>query len=332
MFRTVRNDLRDGATMTHNIMSVRQTSIQTEVELEGIGVHSGAPVTLTLAPAAPDTGIRFDISRNGKVCAQLAAGSDVVKNVTLCTIIGDEHGAIAATVEHLISAIRGLGVDNIIVGMESGEVPIMDGSAAPFVDAIYEAGIVEQTASRRYIKVLKKIRVEEEGAYAELLPHNGFHLDVTIDFDSPLIGEQHIAMEVTPDSYARNLSRARTFGFMKDVERLWAAGRALGASLENTVALGDDKILNPEGLRYTDEFVRHKAMDAVGDLALAGAPLLASYRSVCGGHSLNYKAIKTLLADADAWTFVETPRRRRSAPHAETGTAFMAANFAAIRN
>jgi UDP-3-O-[3-hydroxymyristoyl] N-acetylglucosamine deacetylase len=318
--------------MTQNIMSVRQTTIMRDTVLKGIGVHSGSPVTLLLSPSDPDTGISFVITKNGVPVTEIKATSDAVKNVTLCTIIGDENGAIAATVEHLISAIRGLGIDNISIEMESGEVPIMDGSAAPFVDILLESGIEEQSVSRRYVKVLKTIRVEEEdGAYAEIRPHNGFHIDVTIDFESELIGKQQIAMEVTPENYAVDLARARTFGFMKDVEQLWAAGRALGASLENTIALGDGKILNPEGLRYADEFVRHKAMDAIGDLALAGAPLLASYRSVCGGHSLNFKAVKTLLADTDAWTYVEAPRRRQYA-HAEMGAGLVAANFAAIKN
>ncbi|MCF6199872.1 MAG: UDP-3-O-acyl-N-acetylglucosamine deacetylase [Hyphomicrobiaceae bacterium] len=317
--------------MTHNIMSVRQTTIKQDAVLNGIGVHSGSPVTLLLSPSDPDTGIQFIITKNGAPIAELQATSEVVKNVTLCTIIGDEYGAIAATVEHLISAIRGLGIDNITIEMESGEVPIMDGSAAPFVDVLLESGIKEQTAPRRYIKVLKTVRVEEDGAFAEFRPHDGFHLDVTIDFESELIGKQSIALEVTPSSYAADLARARTFGFMSDVEKLWAAGRALGASLENTIALGEDKILNPEGLRYTDEFVRHKAMDAVGDLALAGAPLLASYKSVCGGHSLNFKAVETLLGDKSAWTYVEAPRSRQYA-HAEMGDGLVAANFAAIKN
>ena len=317
--------------MTHNVMSVRQTTIRQDTVLNGIGVHSGSPVTLHLSPSDPDTGIRFIITKNGMNVAEIKATSDAVKNVTLCTIIGDEYGAIAATVEHLVSAIRGLAIDNITIEMESGEVPIMDGSAAPFVDVLLESGIKEQSAPRRYIKVLKTVRVEEDGAYAELRPHDGFHIDVTIDFDSELIGKQQIAMEVTPENYAVDLWRARTFGFMKDVEQLWAAGRALGASLENTIALGDGEILNPEGLRYVDEFVRHKAMDAVGDLALAGSPLLASYRSVCGGHSLNFRAVQTLLADKSAWTYVEAPRSRQYA-HAEMGSGLAAANFAAIKN
>jgi UDP-3-O-[3-hydroxymyristoyl] N-acetylglucosamine deacetylase len=314
-------------------MSVRQTTLKHEVVVEGIGVHSGAPVTLKLLPADAGVGIRFDITRDNGTVARITATSDAVKNVTLCTIIGDDKGTIAATVEHLVSAIRGLDIDNIIIEMDSGEVPIMDGSAAPFIELLLDAGIREQRAARRYLKVLKTIRVEEEdGAFAELSPHDGFFLDVTIDFDDALIGRQQIALEVAPQRYARELARARTFGFMKDVERLWSAGRALGASLENTVALGEGRILNPEGLRYSDEFVRHKAMDAVGDLALAGAPLLASYKSVCGGHSLNFKAVQTLLADKEAWTMIEAPRRSRQYAHADTSTGLVAANFAAIRN
>lgn len=312
-------------------MSVRQTTIKRDTVLEGIGVHSGSPVALQLSPSDPDTGILFNITKNGMPLGVIRADSAAVRNVTLCTVLGDDYGAIAATVEHLVSAIRGLGIDNIAIEMESGEVPIMDGSAVPFVDVLLESGIREQAVPRRYIKVLKTIRVEEGDAYAELRPHDGFHLDVAIDFDCDLIGQQQIALEVTPESYVADLARARTFGFMKDVEKLWAAGRALGASLENTIAIGDDKILNPEGLRYADEFVRHKAMDAVGDLALAGAPMLASYRSVCGGHSLNFKAVQTLLADSSAWTYVEAPRRRRFV-HAEMGAGPVAANFAAIKN
>lgn len=296
--------------------------------MNGIGVHSGAPVSLKLSPAEPDHGIRFILTRNGRVCADIAATSEFVRNVTLCTVIGDDMGALAATIEHLVSAIRGLSIDNIRIEMESGEVPIMDGSAAPFVDALLDAGIIEQDEPRRYIKVLKTVRVEEDGAHAELSPHDGFHVDVTIDFATPVIGRQNISLAVNPNSYTHQLARARTFGFMRDVEKLWAVGRALGASLDNTVAIGEDGVLNPQGLRYDNEFVRHKAMDAVGDLALAGAPLLARYSSVKGGHSLNYKAVKTLLADSKAWTYVELPRSRR-ALHAETGHTLLAANFAA---
>jgi len=254
-----------------------------------------------------------------------------VTGVTLCTVLGDGNGASIATVEHLLAALRGLGVDNALIEIDSNEVPIMDGSAARFVEAIDEVGLAELDTPRRFLKVLKPVRVEENGAFGELRPYNGFHLDVEIDFDTTLIGNQRIEIEVNPGSFRRELSRARTFGFMKDVERLWAAGLALGASLENTVAIGDDRIINREGLRYRDEFVRHKALDAIGDLALAGAPILGTYHSRRGGHRLNTLVLKALFADADAWTMIEAPRYRE-VRHAELSHRLAAVNFAAERS
>jgi len=246
-------------------------------------------------------------------------------------MLGDGNGASVATVEHVLAALRGLGVDNAIIEIDSAEVPIMDGSAAPFVEAIDEVGLAELDTPRRFLKVLKPIRVEDGGAVGELTPYNGFHLDIVIDFETKLIGTQKIAMDVNPGSFRRELARARTFGFMNDVERLWAAGLALGASLENTVAIGDDRIINREGLRYADEFVRHKALDAVGDLALAGAPMLGAFRSSRGGHRLNALVLKTLFADSDAWTMIEAPRYRE-VRHAELSHRLAAANFAADRS
>jgi UDP-3-O-[3-hydroxymyristoyl] N-acetylglucosamine deacetylase len=207
----------------------------------------------------------------------------------------------------------------------------MDGSAEPFVDAILEAGVRELDEPRRYIKVLRPVQVKDGAATGEFFPYNGFRLDIEIDFSSPFIGRQRIDIDVTPSSFRKHLCRARTFGFMKDVKQLWAAGRALGSSLENTVAIGDDRILNPEGLRYKDEFVRHKTMDAVGDLALAGAPILGLYRSSRGGHKLNSVALHALYQDKDAWTIVEMaekPNPRYVAPRAEFGIAFATPNFA----
>jgi UDP-3-O-[3-hydroxymyristoyl] N-acetylglucosamine deacetylase len=246
-------------------------------------------------------------------------------------VLGDGNGASVATVEHLLAALRGLGVDNAVIEIDSPEVPIMDGSAGQFVEAIDEVGLAELEAPRRYLKILKRVSVEEAGAYGELVPYNGFHLDVEIDFDTPLIGTQRIELELNPGSFRRDLARARTFGFMKDVERLWAAGLALGASLDNTVAIGDDRVINREGLRFPDEFVRHKALDAVGDLALAGAPILGAFRSHRGGHRLNALVLKALFADAEAWTMVEAPRYREIR-HAELSHRLAAANFAAERS
>lgn len=296
--------------MSNRFIGARQTTIAREIELKGTGVHSGAPVSLTLHPAELDTGILFVATKRGRTVAEIPAHVSNVKNLTLCTVIGDESGVTVSTVEHLLAALRGLGVDNCIVEIDSKEVPIMDGSSLPFVEAIDEAGLQELSAPRRFIKVLKPIRVEEGGCWGEIAPHSGFHLDIEIDFDTPLIGRQRLAFEMSPGIFRNELARARTFGFMSDVERLWKAGLALGANLTNTVAIGDDRIMNREGLRDPLEFVRHKMLDAVGDLSLAGLPMLAAYRSVRGGHRLNSLVLKALLEDTSAWTIVQAPRVR----------------------
>ena len=313
-------------------IGARQTTLASEIALTGTGVHSGAPVSIILYPADGDTGLRFLLSNGENEGIEIAADRRWVMGVTLCTVIGDGNGASIATVEHLLAALRGLGVDNALIEIDSPEVPIMDGSSARFVEAIDEVGLVELEAPRRFLKVLKSVVVEENGAYGELTPYNGFHLDVEIEFDTPLIGKQRIEIDLNPGSFRRELSRARTFGFMKDVERLWAAGLALGASLENTVAIGDDRVINREGLRYSDEFVRHKALDAVGDLALAGAPILGAFRSVRGGHRLNSLVLKAMFADPEAWTLVEAPRAGREVRHAELSHRLAAVNFAAERS
>lgn len=300
--------------MSKRFIGARQTTVGREIELTGTGVHSGAPVSVVLHPAESDTGLRFLVSKKGRVVAEIPAEVNYVKNLTLCTVIGDDNGVTVSTVEHLLAALRGMAVDNCYVEIDSKEVPIMDGSSAPFVEAIDEVGIRELSAPRKFLKVLKPIRVEEGDCWGELTPYSGFSLDVEIDFDSALIGRQRMAVELTPGIFRNELSRARTFGFMRDVEKLWKAGLALGASLENTIALGDDRILNRDGLRYQHEFVRHKMLDAVGDLALAGMPLLAAYRSVRGGHRLNSHVVKALLADTTAWAVVQTPRVRDMVP------------------
>ncbi len=296
--------------MSKRFIGARQTTVAREIELKGTGVHSGAPVSLVLHPAEANTGLRFIVSKRGRIVAEIPADVRFVKNLTLCTVIGDDTGASVSTVEHLLAALRGLGVDNCYIEVDSKEVPIMDGSAGPFVDAIDEAGIRELSEPRTFLKILKPVRAEDGDCWGELVPHNGFHLDIEIDFDTPLIGRQRLGLEMSPSTFRGEISRARTFGFMRDVERLWKAGLALGASLDNTVAIGDDRIMNREGLRYPQEFVRHKLLDAVGDLALAGHPILGSYRSVRGGHRLNAHVLKALLADPTAWTMVQAARVR----------------------
>ncbi len=297
--------------MPKSVIAARQTTLRREVELSGKGVHSGAPASVVFHPAESDTGLRFLVSKRGRIIADIPAEVRNVKNLTLCTVLGDETGVSISTVEHLLAALRGLGVDNCYIEVDSKEVPIMDGSSAEFVAAIDEAGIKELSESRRYIKVLKPIRIDEGESWGELTPHSGFHLDVEIDFQSAIIGRQRLSLDMSPMVFRNELCRARTFGFMHDVEKLWKAGLALGASLDNTVAVGDERILNKEGLRYPQEFVRHKMLDAVGDLALAGYQILGSYRSVRGGHRLNAHVVKALLADTSAFAVIQGPQRMR---------------------
>jgi UDP-3-O-[3-hydroxymyristoyl] N-acetylglucosamine deacetylase len=311
--------------MSNRFIGARQTTIAHEIELQGTGVHSGAPVSVVLHPAEADTGLRFLVTKRGKIAAEIPAKVSNVKNLTLCTVIGNENGVTVGTVEHLLAALRGLCVDNCVIEIDSKEVPIMDGSAAPFVDAIDETGLRDLSAPRRFIKVLKPVRVEEGECWGEIVPHSGFHLDVEIDFDTPLIGRQRLAYEMSPGVFRNELARARTFGFMSDVERLWKAGLALGANLTNTIAIGDGRIMNREGLRDPLEFVRHKMLDAVGDLSLSGLPLLGAYRSVRGGHRLNSSVLKALFEDQTAWTVVQAPRVREARPLAFDRIAPMAA-------
>ena len=309
--------------MSNRFIGARQTTIAREIEVTGTGVHSGAPVSVTLHPAAADTGLRFIVTKRGRVVAEIAATVENVKNLTLCTVLGNDAGITVSTVEHLLAALRGLAVDNCVMEIDSKEVPIMDGSAAPFVELIDAVGLRELSAPRKYIKVLRPVRVEEGDSWGEILPHAGFHLDVEIDFPSSVIGRQRISHEMSPGVFRNEICRARTFGFMSDVERLWKAGLALGANLNNTIAIGENKIMNREGLRYPQEFVRHKMLDAVGDLALAGKPLLAAFRSVRGGHRLNSAVLQALFADPQAWTIAQAPRVRERMP-VEAGFAIAA--------
>lgn len=298
--------------MSNRFIGARQTTLAREILLTGTGVHSGAPVSLTLHPAEADTGLRFLVTKRGRVIAEIPASVTNVKNLTLCTVIGDDTGVTVGTVEHLLAALRGLSIDNCYIEIDSKEVPIMDGSSAEFVEAIDRVGIRELSEPRKFIKVLKPVRVEEGDCWGQLEPHTGFRLDVEIDFPTPLIGRQRIAFEMSPGIFRHELSRARTFGFMSDVEKLWKMGLALGADLTNTVAIGEGKIMNREGLRYEHEFVRHKMLDAVGDLSLAGAPLLGSYSSYKGGHRLNSMVLQALFADASNWAWVQAPRTSKA--------------------
>jgi UDP-3-O-[3-hydroxymyristoyl] N-acetylglucosamine deacetylase len=285
----------------------KQTTLRDDAAVSGIGVHSGLPVTLTMRPADDDAGIVFQRVAADGLMREIRADVRAVTATEFATVLGDAAGPLCSTAEHLLAALRGLRVDNAIIEIDGPEVPIMDGSAAAFVDAIDQAGLTTRALPRRYIEVIKPVRVAaKDGAVGELRPYShGFRVEAEIDFDHPLIGHQALALDIEPESFRREIARARTFGFMKDVSKLWSAGYALGASFDNTLVVTDDRVLNPEGLRFTDEFVRHKVLDAIGDLALAGQPLLAAYCTVRGGHKLNHAVLSALMADKTAWRVVE---------------------------
>ena len=287
-----------------------QTTLRSRVSLSGVGVHSGKPVSIHFIPADPDTGIIFSRFDDKGEPVELRALVAEIGATDLCTVLGDPSGIHVATVEHLLAALASVGIDNALIEIDGNEVPILDGSAAMFVEAFDQAGIETQAVKRRYIRILKPVRIESGASWAEFRPYDGTRFEIEIDFDSPTIGRQFYAADITPDTFRREISRARTFGFMKDVERLWAAGYALGSSLENSVVIGeDDRVINMEGLRFADEFVRHKMLDAMGDLALAGARFIGCFRSYRGGHRLNAASLRRLLSDRSAFEIVETGRR-----------------------
>jgi UDP-3-O-[3-hydroxymyristoyl] N-acetylglucosamine deacetylase len=288
-----------------------QTTIAAPLTLTGIGVHSGREVSITLQPAEAGTGIVFVRQHDDGSTSEYRAVSAHVGNTDLCTVLGTNPARSVATIEHVMAAFYALGLDNVVVEVDGAEMPIMDGSSEVFIDAIEQVGITNLGVKRRYIRVTKPVRIEAGASWAEFRPYDGTRFEVEIDFDSKLIGRQTWEGDLTAETFKTELSRARTFGFMRDVERLWAAGFALGSSLENSVVISDDDtVINVEGLRYEkDEFVRHKTLDAVGDLALAGAQFIGCYRSYRGGHKMNANALKALLSDPTAYEVVEAPSR-----------------------
>jgi UDP-3-O-[3-hydroxymyristoyl] N-acetylglucosamine deacetylase len=278
----------------------RQRTFKQRAALSGIGLHSGAAVQLTLAPAPIDTGLVF--IRDG---VEIPALSEFVIDTTLNTSLGRGDVRIS-TVEHLLAALAGCGIDNACIEVEGPEVPIADGSADPFVALVREAGIHEQRATRRYLLVRRTVSVAEGDKLARLSPARGrFAINYTIDFNHPLISDQSYRLEVSEKSFQKEIARARTFGFKRDVERLLGAGLARGGSLENAVVVDDFNILNPEGLRYPDEFVRHKILDAMGDLSLFGMPVIGQLTAVKSGHSLNQQLVRKVLAENDACEVVQ---------------------------
>jgi len=302
----------------------RQTTLRSQATVTGVGVHSGLPVNLTIGPASVDAGYIFVRTGLDDTDREVAAIAESVIATDFATVLGDREGPLVSTAEHVLAALRGMGVDNATIEVDGPEVPIMDGSAAAFVAAIDQAGIVTQSATRRFIQVLKPVQVAIGDSFGELRPYaNGFRAEVEIDFANPVIGRQNYSLDLSPESFRREISRARTFGCMNDTAKLWSAGFALGASFENTVVFDETRLLNTEGLRYSDECARHKVLDVVGDLALAGLPLLGAYRSVRGGHKLNHAVLTALMADRSAWRVVEGESARRSRGYVEAGAGMV---------
>jgi len=302
----------------------RQTTLRSQATVMGVGVHSGLPVSLTIGPASVDAGFIFVRSGLEGCDREVQASAESVIATEFATVLGDREGPLVSTAEHVLAALRGMGVDNATIEIDGPEVPIMDGSAAAFVAAIDQAGIVAQSAPRRFIQILKPVQVAIGDSYGELRPHAaGFRAEVEIDFANPVIGQQKYTLDLSPERFRREICRARTFGCMNDVARLWSAGFALGASFENSVVFDEERLLNTEGLRYSDECVRHKVLDVIGDLALAGLPLLGAYRSVRGGHKLNHAVLTALMADRSAYRVVEAETVRRPRTHAEVGSGMV---------
>lgn len=285
-----------------------QQTLKSKISCCGTGLHSGANVSMTLLPAPTNTGIVFrrtDADGNG---LEIAAHVENVVDDRMCTTLGDGQGATIATVEHLMAALSGCGIDNLYVEVDGAELPIMDGSAAPFVFLIECAGTVEQDTPRRAIEILKPVRVEDEHRLAELSPGEGFSVGFEIEFGSNAIGQQDMDVELVNGAFKGELSRARTFGFIEEVDQLRAAGLALGGSLDNAVVVSGDEVLNEDGLRYKDEFVRHKILDCVGDLYLAGAPIIGHFKASRSGHALNHSILRALLADQGSWRYTNVLR------------------------
>lgn len=284
---------------------IKQRTVAKTVSTIGVGLHKGEKVTLTLRPAPDNTGIMFrrvdlDPIVDFKVTPQM------VGDTVMCTCLINEQGVRLSTTEHLMAAIAGLGIDNLIIEVDSAEIPIMDGSANPFVYLLLEAGISEQKLAKKFIRIKRTVRVEDGDKWAEIKPHNGFKIDFAIDFDHPVIAQttQRMLMDFSAAGFIKDISRARTFGFLHDIEYLRANNLALGGSFDNAVVLDEFRVLNQDGLRYEDEFIKHKILDAIGDLYMAGYSVLGEFISYKTGHALNNQLLCAVLAEQENWEFV----------------------------
>jgi UDP-3-O-[3-hydroxymyristoyl] N-acetylglucosamine deacetylase len=287
---------------------IYQRTLKNTIRATGVGLHTGEKVYLTLRPAAVDTGIvfrRVDLAEPVEIKAEAYAVGDT--RLSSCL---QKDGVRVGTVEHLMSALSGLGIDNAYIDLTAAEVPIMDGSAGPFVFLLQSAGLEEQKAAKKFIRVLKSVEARDGDKWVRFDPHNGFKLDLSIDFDHPVLerSSQSVCVDFSTTSYIKEVSRARTFGFMQDVEAMREQGLALGGSLDNAIVMDEYRVLNSDGLRYDDEFVKHKVLDAIGDLYLLGHPLIGAYTAHKTGHALNNRLLRRLLEDKPSWELVSFER------------------------
>ncbi|WP_127025904.1 UDP-3-O-acyl-N-acetylglucosamine deacetylase [Rheinheimera mangrovi] len=284
---------------------IKQRTITKSISSIGVGLHKGEKVTLTLRPAPDNTGIVFRrVDLNPIVDFKVTP--ELVGDTVMCTCLINDEGVRLSTTEHLMAAVAGLGIDNLFIEVDSAEIPIMDGSANPFVYLLLEAGISEQKKAKKFIRIKQKVRVEDGDKWAEFVPHHGFRMDFAIDFDHPVISEtkQRMKLDFSASSFIKDISRARTFGFLQDIEYLRANNLALGGSFDNAVVLDEFRVLNQDGLRYEDEFIKHKILDAIGDLYMAGYSILGEFRSYKTGHALNNQLLSAVLAEQANWEFV----------------------------
>ena len=306
---------------------LKQRTLKKQISATGVGLHNGEKVTLTLKPAAIDTGIVFkraDLPGAPTIQAQ----PDAVRDTRMCSAL-EHNGARVSTVEHLMSALAGLGVDNVMIEVTASEIPIMDGSAGPFIYLLQQAGVVEQPAPKKFIRIKKLIEVIDNDKWVKFEPYHGFKMDFTIDFAHPVFENSgsNVKIDFKDNSYIKEISRARTFGFMHEVEYLRANGLARGGSLDNAIVLDEYRILNRDGLRYEDEFAKHKVLDAIGDLYMLGHPLLGAFTAYKSGHALNNALLIALLADNDAWEYATFEHIEEAPKGFQEQTAFFTPNL-----
>jgi UDP-3-O-[3-hydroxymyristoyl] N-acetylglucosamine deacetylase len=299
-----------------------QRTIRRPVECTGVGLHSGAPVTLTLLPAPPDAGVVFirkDIGEGVRVHASIKN----IRPALLSTVVGVD-GVHVQTTEHVLAAARGMGIDNLLIEVDAAELPVMDGSASPFVNMILEAGISIQDRARPYLKIVRSLEVTDGDKYLSIRPASTSSIAYTIDYDHPLIRRQDFLYRDSPQSFIQEIAPARTFGFLREVEALWDAGLGLGGTLDNTLLLSDDGLLNQSGLRFTDEFVRHKILDLIGDMALLGLPFVGEIVAVRSGHALHARLVDAILASPDHWIMVSSESMRPAGRVSSLSSALVA--------